>query len=238
MEVLLIAVGAGPASREPDLRRALVSAGADVDSRRVPTTDRAPLDEVLDRRRQRRLVIAASPADLAGVLRRLMRRGELAGAETAVLVDRPIPFLVRQGIPSDLPAAARVAVHGVCRTVGVLQDDSGHLVVDHAVVQAWRGSSFWMRAYVDDERLSDGRVSALRVERGATGGLRATVSAHSRLGRRATRSLDGRALRLACDDAAMSSDGAARERPRQRRTWWDEPTQWRLAGGNSVGGRD
>ena len=83
-----------------------------------------------------------------------------------------------------------------------------------------------MRAFVDDEKVCDGEVRALRVDRPAAGVLR--VSVHGRFGRTTAR-VDGRAAQLACAEARLSSDGVARERPRRKRTWWNEPDLWRLA---------
>ena len=229
MDVVLLTVGAGPTADGPALRDALIAAGGGVESGAVADGERGPLDEVLDRLDGRRLVIAASAGGLAVVLRRLLRRGELGYVETAVLPAEPVPFLTRFGVTADRASAARTAVTGSCRTVGVLKDDSGHLVVDHAEVGPWRGSQLWMRAYVEDARLCDGPVVALRVERGAAGGLRATVTCRSRLGLHRRVSIEGRAMQLACDEAAMTSDGLGRDQPRRKRIWWDEPDQWRLA---------
>ena len=72
---------------------------------------------------------------------------------------------------------------------------------------------------------SDGLIRSLSVRRGVSGGLVASV--RGRYGR--TRTLAGRGLALACDEAAISSDGSAREQARRKRIWWDEPEQWRLA---------
>lgn len=234
MDLVLLSLGAaaeeataGPAEA------ALAGAGARVEAVGWPRgLGRPGLDAVLDRLGDRRLVIAADVSPLAAVLRRLMRRGELARVETAVLPIRPVPFLARHGIRPDLAAAARVAVEAACRTVGVLKDDSGDVVVDRAELRPWAGRGVWVRAYVDDERLCDGEIAGLRVERGGDGGLRATVTSRG-LGRK--RTAQGRALQLACDPAALSSDGAPREQPRRRRTWWDEPGQWRLAVGAPLG---
>jgi hypothetical protein len=146
--------------------------------------------------------------------------------ETAVLALEPSSLLARFGLGTDVSAAARIAVDGTCSVVGVIKDDSGNLVVDHAMLRPWDGSRLWVRAYVDDTRLCDGEITALRVERGSPGQLTAVVT-WGRL--RRTRRIDGRALQLACDPAAISSDGSARDRSRQKRIWWNEPEQWRLA---------
>ena len=223
----LLTIGTDSAARADAATAALVRAGGSVAGVQLPSDPaRTELDSALDGAGDRRVVVHADVPDLARVLRRLMRRGRLADAETAVLPTAPVPFLSRHGIAADLPAAARIAVTGGCRTVGVLKDDSGNLVVDHAELRPWSGERVWVRAYVDDDCLCDGEVAALTVERGPAAGLRATV--HGRRMRRA-RSLRGRGLTLACADAAISSDGADRDQPRRKRIWWDEPDQWCLA---------
>lgn len=239
IDVVLLTIGAQTTGRQDRLSGALTSAGASVGAHHLPDPDpavahHADLDRVLDQLAGRRLVIAASAAGVAGVLRRMMRRGELAHIETAVLPSQPVAFLARHGIVDDPIRAAEIAVHGVCRTVGVLKDDSGEVVVDHAELRPWRGGRLWVRAYVEDEQLCDGDIGALRVARSPAGGLEATVTTTARFGlghfRTSTRrSISGRALQLACADAAITSDGAARARPRRKRIWWDEPDQWRLA---------
>ncbi|MEP6853324.1 MAG: hypothetical protein ABJA87_11800 [bacterium] len=228
MDVLLLGLGAVDLGRAS---AALAAAGGRVEAQSLPARpERVELNAVLERRDERRLVITADTASLAVVLRRLLRRGELATAETAVLPTVDVPFLAGHGVPTDLARAAVVALAAPCRTVGVLKDDSGDVVVDSAGLRPETGRRAWVRAYVDDERLADGPVSWLRVQRPAGGGLRATVAA-GRFAR--PRTVEGRALQLACDPCRLSSDGRDREQPRRRRTWWDEPDQWRLAVGNA-----
>jgi hypothetical protein len=188
--------------------------------------DAGAVDAVLAQRDERRLVIDADLAGLALVLQRLMRRGELATAETAVVARDHIPYLHRIGLPSDRNGQAEVAVHGRPRLVGVIKDDSGGLCVDSASVAPWNPSeSWWLRAVVDDRRLCDGAAGSLSVRRIGADELEATV-ARGRFRKRVCR---GRSLQLACDAAQISSDGVPRERPRRKRTFWSEPTLWNLA---------
>ena len=190
---------------------------------------RTQYDAVLDALAGRRMVIAAQPAALAGLLRRIMRRGELATTETAVLLADTSAFLQGLGISAHSEDNVHL-IDQPCRTVGVLKDDSGNLVIDSAELRPWSGSKVWVRAYVEDECLCDGEVAWLRVEHRPGGGLRASVPRSlggSRFGR--VRALEGRGLSLACEDAAISSDGAPRDQPRRKRIWWDEPDQWLLA---------
>lgn len=232
MDVSLVCVGADSAGRAPGLAAALTRAwGGSVSvlgtaACRDPV-ERVELDRALDRARDGRLVVSAGVGDLAAVLRRMWRRGELVERETAWLPIGPVPaYLARRGLPTAPADAIEVATGSGVRTVGLLADDSGGLAVGSAELRPWRGRRLWVRAFVDDEKVCDGAVSALRVERPAPGVLR--VSVVRRFGRTAAR-VDGRAAQLACDEARISSDGVERERPRRKRTWWNEPELWRLA---------
>lgn len=178
---------------------------------------------------QARLVIAAEGVrGLNLALSRLMRRGLLAGLDTAVLLAEPGHYLTGLGLPRPLSAQAEIARTASTRLVGVLKDDSGGLCLDSARLSAWdpAGSDeWWVRAVVDDERLCDGPVRELSVRRLGPSELEATVT----VGRLRRRRVRGRSLQLACDPAQIVADGAARERPRSKRTFWSEPELWRLA---------
>jgi hypothetical protein len=174
-----------------------------------------------------RLVIDADLAGLNLVLHRLLRRGLLETVETAVLPREPVPYLSRLGLPADLAGQLRVAQHASTQLVGVVKDDSGGVCVDGASLEPWPGadSAWWLRAVVDDQRLADGNARGLRVRRLGPAELEATVQ----LGRLRRRTCRGRSLQLACDPALIVADGVARERPREKRTFWSEPKLWRLA---------
>ncbi|MCU1689299.1 MAG: hypothetical protein JWN20_1227 [Jatrophihabitantaceae bacterium] len=197
-----------------------------------PVEDRLELDRVLDAVEGRRIALDLPLGDLAALLHRLMRRGEIETAETAVLGPRPAS-LMPLGLPGDPSAAARLAVHGRARAVGLLKDDSGGVLIDSAHLTAWPDASgsiakdFWLRAYVDDTPVSDGTATALTVQRIGPNRLRATTQRPGLL--RRARVVEGRALQLACSDALIVSDGVPRERSRDKRTWWGEPTYWRVA---------
>ncbi len=232
MDVSLLCFGPDSAGRTTELGAALGAAGdgsaAVVAAVAGPDpSDRAGLDRALDHTADGRLVISADVGDLGAVLRRLWRRGELVERETAWLPLGPVPrYLASLGLPSAPADSVPVAVAGRVRTVGLLADDSGGLTVDAAELGPWQGRRLWVRAFVDDEKVCDGEVSALRVDRPAAGLLR--VSVVGRFGRTTAR-VEGRAAQLACDKARLSSDGVVRERPRRKRTWWNEPDLWRLA---------
>lgn len=220
MELALVTIGAAGAPAAAPRRHGAVLAR----SFALPAVPaRSEFDAVLDAAGGCRLVIDAAPSATAALLRRMLRRGELATTETAVLRAN-CRFLQELALPV-LADDAEAWIEQSCRTVGVLKDDSGNVVIDSAELRPWSGARVWVRAYVEDERLCDGEVAWLRVEHSVGGGLRASVP--GRFGR--VRSLSGRGLSLACEDAAISSDGAARDQPRRKRIWWDEPDQWRLA---------
>lgn len=176
-----------------------------------------------------RLVIDAELAGLNLVLHRLLRRGLLETLETAVLPREPVAYLSRLGLPADLAGQLRVASTAPAALAGVVKDDSGGVCVDTATLAPWldepAGSPWWLRAVVDDQRLADGAVQRLRMRRLGPAELEATVQ----LGRLRRRSCRGRSLQLACDPALITADGVARERPRGKRTFWSEPSLWRLA---------
>lgn len=248
----------------PEASRVLRAAGAEATPERLialgedQAANRAMLDAVLDDFDGRRLVLALDRRHLIALLERLMRRGDLLDVETAVL--SPLcASLVSQGMPTGLAEAARLAVHGAARPVGLIKDDSGELMVDSAQMTPWREpvgyapattvrtptnlrpgpsamvpvtrQTMWMRAYVDDQQLCDGDVRRLTVTRIARDTLRAEVEtpAWGRFGRGRRRTLEGRALQLACDEALIMSDGILRERPRSKRIWWGEPDFWKVA---------
>jgi len=240
VDLLLLAIGSAV---RPDTPAGLARAGAGaVESVAVEqvVADATPaaVDAALAGRAGRPLVIEADLAGLTLVLTRLMRRDELADAETAVLPVGQIEYLTRLGLPSDRSAQLRTAVLARRRLVGVIKTDSGGLLLDSASLApapAASGAAWWLRAVVDDQRLSDGAAARLAVRHLGPAELEATVTlpgrrvAGVRFGSARTRALRGRSLQLACDPALIIEDGLARERPRSKRTFWSEPELWRLA---------
>lgn len=232
MDLLLLSIAGSPPSgrRQPDAATLLREAGARSLDTAGAGADAASVDAVLDRRDGRRLVIEADRTALALVLARLMRRGELGEAETALLPTSAVGYLGVAGLPTDRRQQARCAVQAAARLVGVVKDDSGGVCVDGAVLTPWPEpaagtSGWWVRAVVDDQRLCDGPVRSVEMRRLGP----ATLQATARTGRVRRQVCTGRSLQLACDPALVVSDGMPRERPRSRRTFWSEPTLWKLA---------
>jgi hypothetical protein len=222
MDLLLLSVGDPGRIVAPD---ELTRAGARSVEVIHADTEPPAVDQALDGRAERRLVIDGDLAGLNLVLRRLMRRGELDTAETAVLPRQAVRYLSRIGLPADLAGQIHAAVHGVPRLVGVIKDDSGGLCIDNASMAPWRPGDWWLRAVVDDQRLADGNARSLSVWRLGPDELAATA----RLGSLRTKTRRGRSLQLACDDARIVADGMLLQRPRAKRTFWSEPKLWQLA---------
>ena len=223
MDLLVVSVGPIGRFDAPD---ELERSGANAVELATVTADSASVDGVLDLRDGRRLVIDADLAGLNLVLSRLMRKGELDTAETAVLPRESVRFLARIGVPSDRTGQLDVAVHGEPQLVGVIKDDSGGLCLDGATMRPWGDTSrWWLRAVVDDQRLCDGMARSLTVRRRGP----SELEARARTGRFKTTTCRGRSLQLACDEAEIITDGVSRERPRSKRTFWSEPKLWQLA---------
>jgi hypothetical protein len=202
--------------------------GAPVDWQAAdPAAVDTALDALLAAEDRPRLVIAAGLAGLNLALARISRRGVLGELDTAVLLPEPVGYLRALGLPAGLDAQSALARTGSSRLVGVLKDDSGGVCLDSAVLGPWdgAGAGWWLRAVVDDQRLWDGMARSLTVRRLGPSELEASV----RSGRWRGRSYRGRSLQLACDPAQIVADGVGRQRPRRKRTFWSEPTLWRLA---------
>ncbi|HTZ43674.1 MAG TPA: hypothetical protein VMB79_07405 [Jatrophihabitans sp.] len=187
----------------------------------------AEVDTALAELDGRRLVIdAVDVAGLSLVLGRMLRAGLLAETETAVLLERPEPYLAGLGLPAGRAQQRELARAGRPRLVGIVKDDSGGVCVTGATLTPWTpGDGWWVRAVVDDQRLCDGNARRLTVRRLGPAALEAEV----RIGRWRTRRCRGRALQLACDPAQIVADGIPREGPRAKRTFWSEPKLWQLA---------
>jgi hypothetical protein len=220
--------GHGDGHRHPHgLVRALRAIGARTVRDRPVRADPAEVDGALSELGPDRLVVSADRAGLNLVLHRLLRAGLLEGTDTAVLPTEDIGYLTRVGLPASGPERVRTAVHAPTRLVGVVRDDSGGVCLDAASVAPFSSGKgdWWVRAVVDDQPLRDGTARAISMTRVGPDELAATVT----LGRFRRRTVRGRSLQLACDEALIVQDGIPRERPRSRRTLWSEPALWRLA---------
>nr|WP_093840090.1 hypothetical protein [Streptomyces aidingensis] len=81
----------------------------------------------------RPVVVVGDDRALARAVRVLHRRGELAGRPLGVVpVGPPRSVLVARGlgVPCDAVRASRTVLHGTARTLDLLEDDSGGVVLD------------------------------------------------------------------------------------------------------------
>lgn len=163
----------------------------------------------------RRVIVVGADADLASVLKRLLRADRL---------DIEVAHVRR-------PWRAGRALSGRATRVPLIRDETGSVIVGAAV---WVGEQGLERgdapaklvgeAVVDDTVLFDGEVTGVRVEPIADQpGLRATVlSRHMRPGRWVT----GRAAQLGTPGAFVVRDGELSTRAVKRSTFYRHTQGW------------
>lgn len=169
-------------------------------------------DEVTD---FRRVIVVGADADLASVLKRLLRADRL---------DIEVAHVRR-------PWGAGRALSGRASRIPLIRDETGSVIVGSAV---WVGEQGLERgdapaklvgeAVVDDTVLFDGEVTGVRVEPiPDQPGLRATVlSRHMRPGRWVT----GRAAQLGTPGAFVVRDGELSTRAVKRSTFYRHTQGW------------
>lgn len=118
----------------------------------VHTGDAAELDEALDKRAGRLLVIAGGDGSLHAVIAALHRRDELAEGPLALVpLGTGNDFARGVGLPTEPALAARVAAGGTARPYDLLLDDVGGVVVNsvHAGTgaEAARASVGWKERF-------------------------------------------------------------------------------------------
>lgn len=155
----------------------------------------------------RRVIVVGSDADLASVLKRLLRAGRL---------DIEVGYAPSWWM-------ARRARTGQARRVPLIRDETGTVIVGSA---EWTGSPLRGEAVVDDTVLFDGAVPAVRIEPTSTlPGLRAAVT-----GRGRRRWVAGRAAQLGTPGATVVRDGVAAPRPVRRSTFYRHTEGWLRVG--------
>jgi hypothetical protein len=169
----------------------------------------------------RRVVVVGADADLAAVLTRLLRTGQL---------DVEVGYAPRRRSAATrvyrLPAgrrAARRARRGSARRMPLIRDETGSVIVGAA---HWQPPGDRQRlhgeAVVDDTLLFEGAIVGARIEpTAALPGLRARIS-----GRR--RWLTGRAAQLGTSGAAVVRDGVPAPRVMRRSTFYRNTEGWLL----------
>ena len=145
--MLLTNARAGSADRQRvDLAVRLLEAGGPVE---VAVLDSATeLDQVLDERGDRRLVIAGGDGTLHLVVAALYRRGELDDAEVGLIpLGTGNDFARGAGLPLDLEEAAKVVLGGTVQSVDLVVDDLGNIAVNNVHLgvgaEASRRGAIW-----------------------------------------------------------------------------------------------
>lgn len=155
----------------------------------------------------RRVIVLGTHADLASVLRRLLRAERL---------DIEVAHVQRSW-------RARHALTGKATRVPLIRDETGSVIVGAAI---WVGDDAPLtgEAVVDDTVLFDGQVPAVRIEPIAVQpGLRAAVlTPRMRPGRWVT----GRAAQLGTPGAFVVRDGDRSTRPVRRSTFYRHTEGW------------
>jgi len=179
---------------------------------------RSDIDPRLAELGGRRLVVVGRDADLAAVVRRLLRTDRLADVIVGFV---PVPSGESEvaaiwRLPRDPGRALELAVTGEVEPIPMVRDDSGGVLLGLGSMGPVRGV-----AYCDDETALRGRASRIEVtpdpQRGA--GLIVRVIRTGLLGRRAS-DLRGRAFQLGCLPVHPVTDGVARPRAVTRWTWY------------------
>lgn len=175
----------------------------------VEVTSPADVDSALDG--VRRVVVVGSDADLAAVLTRLLRSDRL-----------DVEVAHAAGL-----RAARRALRGRAQRVPLIRDDTGTVLVGHALwLPADGAATLRGEAVADDAVLFDGDVAGVRIEPTTEmPGVRATV-----LGRRPRRWLAGRAVQLGTNGARVVRDGVSGSRVVTRSTFYRHTTGWLRVG--------
>jgi hypothetical protein len=171
----------------------------------------------------RRVVVVGADADLAAVLTRLLRAGQL-DVEVGYAPRRRTAATRVYRVPAGRRAARR-ALRGSAGQMPLIRDETATVIVGTA---HWRppgeGQLLHGEAVIDDTLLFDGVVDGVRIEpTAAPPGLRARVS-----GGRSRRWLTGRAAQLGTTGAAVVRDGVPAPRAVRRSTFYRNTEGWLL----------
>lgn len=176
-----------------------------------------------------RLVVVGADADLGTVLSRLLKLDRL-DVEVAYVPRSRTAATRAYGLPRG-GAAARAAGAGTARSVPLIRDEFGNVLVGAAL---WVGQPGLQNgapaallhgeAIVDDTVLFDGSVAAVRVEpTNEMPGVRASVLS-SRM--RPTAWVSGRAAQLGTTGAIVTRDGEVSTRVARRFAYYRHTAGW------------
>lgn len=197
----LIVLACGGAGAPPGLAHVDLPARPDDDA----------VGEVLADHDPARVVVAGGDADLAAVVRHLLRTERLDVEVGYLAAGRGSDAAAAWGLPTKAAAAVKVAVQGRAERVPLIRDDSGGVLVGRGELRDVEGE-----AYCDTTLVLRGRAWQLMATPGTEGVSVAVRSGWAQPTRRAT----GRALQIGCEPNTVVLDGVQHPQPVKRWTWY------------------
>ncbi|MFC9896940.1 hypothetical protein ACFVMC_24915 [Nocardia sp. NPDC127579] len=171
-----------------------------------------------------RLIVLGEDAALAAVLTHLMRTERLHVEIGYVPIDKTYGSRAYQIGTGN--AAAKRAIEGRATETPLVRDDTGTVLIGRATLTGVDGAKLEGEAYVDDEQLFSGIVTAMQVSPTLhMPGVTATVK-RGRFRRRIW--LQGRAAQLGTPGAVVTRDGIRSERTVPRSTFYRHHEPWLL----------
>ena len=146
--LLVISNSAAGTSDEESLDKALTLLRAHTDVEVEATSNPGELNSALHRAGSRRIVVAGGDGSLHAVITTLYRRNDLKNAVLGILpLGTGNDFARTNEIPLDIEEAAQVLVDGAPRTMDLVVDEVGEIVVNNvhagAGAQAGRHGAVW-----------------------------------------------------------------------------------------------
>ncbi len=180
-----------------------------------PLPDGPRIDEVLARHDPTRVVVAGTDADLAAVVRHLLRTERLDVEIGYLPASRRSAAAAAWGLPTPPAAALRAGTEGVAEPVPLIRDDSGGVLMGRGELRDVVGE-----AYCDATLVLRGVAWQLVVTPGPAGVSVAVRSGWAQRARRAT----GRAVQIGCEPTAVVLDGVDHPQRVRRWTWYRHTT--------------
>jgi hypothetical protein len=162
-----------------------------------------------------RVVVFGSDASLAAVVLRLLRTELLTGLPVGFVpvAHRDSAVARLWNLPAARTEAVELALGGAARTLPLVRDDSGGVLVGLGTVGPVDGE-----AYCDDQLALRGRARVIEVTPDSAG-VAGRVVRGGRFRKRAE-VLRGRAFQIGCHPVTVVHDGIPHPRPVTRWTWY------------------